>query len=233
MFSILTLGFLIGLQHAMEADHVAAVASLVTRDRGYGETARQGLVWGIGHALTLLIFAGLVLLLDAVMPVRLAHLLEMIVGVMLILLGLDVLRRLVIDRIHFHYHTHGDVQHLHAHSHRGGGVHSLDPHQHRHVERFPMRALFVGMMHGMAGSAALILLTLETVASPVQGILYILLFGLGSIVGMALLAVVIAIPLRFSANAMTWAHNGLKGLVGLVTLGLGLAVVYTQWSVWS
>jgi high-affinity nickel permease len=80
MFSILLLGFLIGLQHAMEADHVAAVASPVTRDRGMGETARQGLAWGIGHALTLFIFAGLVLMMNTAMPERFAHMLEMIVG---------------------------------------------------------------------------------------------------------------------------------------------------------
>lgn len=96
------------------------------------------------------------------------------------------------------------------------------------MKSFPFRALFVGMMHGMAGSAALILLTLETVASPLEGLLYIFLFGLGSIAGMGLLAMVIAVPFRYSEKAVTWAHNGLKGAVGLVTLGLGLALVYTN-----
>lgn len=180
---------------------------------------------GVGHALTLFLFAGLVLILNTVMPVRLAHTLELLVGVMLILLGLDVLRRLVRDRIHFHTHRHGEVQHFHAHSHRDGGDHASDLHRHVHPQNFPLRALVVGMMHGMAGSAALILLTLETVASPLQGLLYILLFGVGSIIGMGLLAVIIALPLRYSAHTMTWAHNGLKVMVGLITLGLGVGVV--------
>ena len=228
MFSILLLGFLIGLQHALEADHVAAVASLVTNDRGIGATARQGLLWGVGHALTLFLFAGLVLMMDAVIPARLAQFLELTVGLMLVLLGLDVLRRLYRERIHFHLHRHGEVTHFHAHAHPQRGDHAHDPHEHQHPPRLPWRALFVGMMHGMAGSAALILLTLETVASPMEGLIYISLFGLGSIAGMGLLAVVIAVPLRYSANTLIWAHNGLKGSVGLLTLGLGLFLVYNN-----
>lgn len=229
MMAILLLGFLIGLQHAMEADHVAAVASLATRSRTPGETARQGVVWGLGHALTLFFFAGLVLVLDLAVPQSLAQFLELAVGLMLILLGVDVIRQLVTERVHFHRHTHGDVSHFHAHSHRGGGKHSIDPHQHRHPGHFPVKALLVGMMHGMAGSAALILLTLEAVSSPMEGLLYILLFGLGSIAGMGLLALVISLPMRFSERSLTWSHNGLKAVVGLVTLGLGFAVVYRSW----
>ena len=229
MIAILLLGFLIGLQHAMEADHVAAVASLASRSRTPGETARQGLVWGLGHALTLFFFAGLVLVLDLVVRESLAQFLELAVGLMLILLGADVIRQLVTERVHFHRHTHGDVSHFHAHSHRGGGEHSVDPHQHIHPGRFPFKALLVGMMHGMAGSAALILLTLEAVASPMQGLLYILLFGAGSIAGMGFLALVISLPMRYSERSMNWAQNGLKAVVGLITLGLGFAVVYENW----
>jgi hypothetical protein len=86
----------------------------------------------------------------------------------------------------------------------------------------------VGVMHGMAGSAALILLTMKTVSSPLEGILYILLFGAGSITGMVLLAGIIALPLQYSAHTLTWAHNGLKAVVGLVTLGLGATVVLSS-----
>lgn len=229
MLGILLLGFLIGLQHAMEADHVAAVASLATRSRTARETARQGVTWGLGHALTLLFFGGLVLVLDLVVPESLAQFLELAVGSMLILLGLDVIRHLITERVHFHRHTHGDLSHFHAHSHAGGAEHSVESHQHSHPRRFSLKALLVGMMHGMAGSAALILLTLETVVSPMEGLLYILLFGMGSIAGMGLLAMVIAVPMRYSERSMTWAHNGLRGAVGLITLGLGVAVVYTNW----
>ncbi|RDH87855.1 MAG: urease accessory protein [endosymbiont of Escarpia spicata] len=225
MLGVLLLGFLIGLQHAMEADHVAAVASLATQNRTLAQTARQGVVWGLGHTLTLFLFAGVVLVFDLIMPESLARTLELAVGVMLILLGVDVLRRLKSERVHFHAHSHGELTHFHAHSHQGGGVHDADLHLHKHSERFPLRALFVGMMHGMAGSAALILLALETVVSPLEGLLYILVFGFGSIAGMGLLALVIGLPLRFSSRSLTWAHNGLKGVVGFLTVGLGAAVI--------
>ncbi|RLJ15832.1 urease accessory protein [bacterium endosymbiont of Escarpia laminata] len=225
MLGVLLLGFLIGLQHAMEADHVAAVASLATQNRTLAQTARQGVVWGLGHALTLFLFAGVVLVFDLIMPESLARTLELTVGVMLILLGVDVLRRLISERVHFHAHSHGELTHFHAHSHQGGGAHDVDLHLHKHSERFPLRALFVGMMHGMAGSAALILLALETVVSPLEGLLYILVFGFGSIAGMGLLALVIGLPMRLSSRSLTWAHNGLKGGVGFLTVGLGAAVI--------
>ena len=227
MFSVIFLGFLIGIQHAMEADHVAAVASLATRSRSPGQSARQGAAWGAGHALTLFVFGGLVLVTDSLVPERFAQALELAVGVMLVLLGLDVLHRLAKKRIHFHQHTHGTTVHFHAHSHQSTRqAHVDDPHQHEHVHGFPLRALLVGMMHGMAGSAALIILTLNSVSSIAQGVLYITLFGVGSIFGMALLATIISLPLRYSSRSFTWIHNGLNTTVGLITIGLGAMLIY-------
>ena len=197
--SLLSLGFLLGMRHALESDHVAAVASLATRSRSMGDTLRQGAVWGAGHTLTLFIFGSLVLLLDTVIPETLAQALEFMVGLMLIGLGIDVLRRQLRERIHFHVHRHG---------------------------RFPLRALFVGMMHGMAGSAALILLTLQSVHSPLTGMLYIMLFGVGSIAGMAALSAIIAVPLCYSISSLRWAHTGLQALVGITTLYVGGMMVY-------
>lgn len=226
MFSVIFLGFLIGMQHAMEADHVAAVASLATQSRTIGATARQGAAWGAGHALTLFLFGGFVLLMDTLVPEQFAQGLELAVGFMLVLLGADVLRRLLRDRIHFHLHRHATTVHFHAHSHTGGGAHADDPHHHEHPQAFPLRALLVGMMHGMAGSAALIILALNTVTSIAQGIVYIALFGIGSILGMALLAAAISLPLKYSPGFLTWAHNGLKAAVGMVTIGLGSKLIY-------
>mgnify|MGYP001817249390 CR=1 FL=1 len=226
MFSIIVLGFLIGMQHALEADHIAAVASLATRNRSVKETVRQGVSWGLGHALTLFLFGGLVVVMDTVVSERIAQGLELAVGFMLVLLGLDVLRRLIKDRIHFHSHQHGETLHFHAHSHEPGMDHDSDPHQHEHPGRFPVRALFVGIMHGMAGSAALIILALNSVTSIAQGLGYIAMFGVGSILGMAVLAVVISLPLRYTSRSLTWAHNGLKATVGLVTIGLGCVLIY-------
>jgi hypothetical protein len=227
-FSLLTLGFLIGMRHAVETDHLAAVASLVTRSGSMGDTIRQGAVWGIGHTLTLFIFCSLVLLLDAVIPETLAQGLEFMVGLMLLGLGIDVLRRLLRERIHFHVHGHEDgTLHFHAHSHAGDAGHpAVHSHDHDWIHSFPFRALIVGMMHGMAGSAALILLTLQTVHSPLTGMAYIALFGLGSIAGMAVLSVIIAVPLRYSAGGLTWLHNGLQAVIGIITLIAGGALMY-------
>ena len=225
--SLLLLGFLIGMRHAVESDHVAAVASLATRSRSVAETIRQGAAWGLGHTLTLFLFGSIVLVLDAVMPERLAQTLELLVGVMLIGLGIDVLRRLIREQVHFHVHRHHDGEvHFHAHSHAGETGHDPARHHHQHPEGFPVRALMVGLMHGMAGSAALILLTLQTVQSPWTGLLYIALFGLGSMIGMALLSMIIAIPLRASARGVTWLHNGLQAVVGVATIAIGAVLIY-------
>ena len=220
--SILLLGFMIGMRHAIETDHVAAVASLATSSGSIGDTVRQGAAWGLGHTLALFLFGSVVLVFDAVLPEQLAHTLELLVGVMLIVLGVDVLRRVAREKIHFHTHHHEDgEQHFHAHSHVGECEHEPERHHHAHAEGFPLRALYVGLMHGMAGSAALILLTLQTVESPLSGLIYIALFGLGSMTGMALLSFVIAIPLRHSAKGLTWMHNGLQGVIGVATISIG------------
>jgi ABC-type nickel/cobalt efflux system permease component RcnA len=221
MLSSLILGLLLGLQHALEADHLAAVASLSSRSTGLREAARHGLSWGLGHSLSLLLFGGAVLLLGGAIAPHLALVLESAVGLMLIVLGGDVLRRLWQRRVHFHVHSHGAERHFHAHSHAPGGDHASDPHRHEHAKRLPLRSLLVGMMHGLAGTAALIMLTLGSVQSVWQGLAYIAIFGLGSMLGMALLVVVISVPLRWSAHGLAGLHQGLTAVLGLLTIGIG------------
>lgn len=232
MFSLLLLGFLVGMRHAVESDHVAAVASLATGGRSVGHTLRQGVAWGIGHTVTLFLFGSLVLLLDTVIPERFAMGLELAVGVMLLGLGVDVLYRLYRDRLHFHLHHHADgVAHFHAHTHRPANPreparHDPARHHHEHRPLIPLRALVVGLMHGMAGSAALILLALQSVESVAEGLAYIALFGLGSIFGMALLSLIIAIPLRYSARSLTGLHNLLHGTIGVATVVIGALLIH-------
>ncbi|MCP4286167.1 MAG: hypothetical protein GY792_17245 [Gammaproteobacteria bacterium] len=165
------------------------------------------------------------------MPNRLAAGLEAAVGVMLFLLGVDVLRRLITQKIHFHSHQHNQCVHFHAHSHAGEvcNRHHASSHEHKHAEGFPVRALLVGLMHGMAGSATLIVLTLQTVESSLMGLVYILLFGVGSIIGMALLSVVIALPLCHLGNRLTWLHGGFQLLVGSATTVLGVLIIYQSY----
>lgn len=224
MISLLLLGFLLGMRHALEADHVAAVATLATRSRSVAESVRQGAAWGIGHTLTLFLFGSAVLLMDTVMPDRLAGALEAAVGLMLVALGGELLWRLWRQRTHLHVHRHADgTCHIHVHSH-GADARPHDPerHEHPHPRPLPLRALLVGLMHGMAGSAALILLTLQTVPSPLTGLAYIGLFGVGSIAGMAALSFVIAMPLRYaSLGGASWMHQGLQAVIAMLTIGLG------------
>jgi ABC-type nickel/cobalt efflux system permease component RcnA len=222
--SLLLLGFLLGMRHALETDHVAAVASLATRSSSVTDSVRLGAVWGLGHTLTLFVFGSMVLLMDSMIPQRLVLGLEFAVGLMLVLLGLEVLWRVLHGSVHLHVHRHGNgIRHCHAHAHAGEQGHT-DNHRHQHPDRgaFPLRALFVGLMHGMAGSAALILLTLQTVDTPWAGMFYIAVFGIGSIAGMAALSVVIALPLR----GLGELHNGLQIIVGTVTLIIGSRLVY-------
>ncbi|WP_456380718.1 HoxN/HupN/NixA family nickel/cobalt transporter [Thiolapillus sp.] len=229
MGSILLLGFIIGMRHALDADHVAAVATLVSGRQSLRQTLRQGWAWGLGHALTLLVFGSAVLFLDTAVPEQVAAGLEFAVGIMLLVLGLDLLRRLIRQRIHFHFHKHADgARHFHAHSHEGEPArkHDSERHEHQHPEGFPMRAMLVGTMHGMAGSAAVILLVLQTMDSGWLGLLYILTFGVGSILGMSLLSMAISIPMRLSARSLTWAYNGLQFGVAMLNIGLGLFIAH-------
>ncbi|MCB1787363.1 MAG: urease accessory protein [Chromatiaceae bacterium] len=224
---LLLMGFLLGMRHSLEADHLAAVATLATRSDGLRDSLRHGVAWGIGHTLTLLLFGSVALSLGGAMPIALARWLELAVGVLLLGLGAEVLWRLARERVHFHLHTHaGGEVHFHAHSHAGERVpHVALAHRHTHRRRLPLRALLIGLVHGMAGSAALILLTLQTVESVWTGFLYVLLFGLGSTFGMALLSLVIAIPLRRAAHGLTWVHHGLHALVGVTSLVVGSLVI--------
>lgn len=226
MFSVLLLGLLFGMRHALDADHVAAVASLATRSVSVGETVRLGMAWGLGHTATLFAIGSGVLLFDVMMPERLAQGLEFAVGAMLVLLGGDVLRRMIRDRVHFHVHRHGPRAHFHAHAHGDQAEHSTASHEHVHPPALPWRAVLAGLVHGMAGSAALMLLVLGTSPSVGFGLLYIALFGLGAMAGMAVLSCAIALPLRWTSRYLTWAYNGLMAAVGAITIAVGSTIIY-------
>jgi len=232
VLSLLLLGFLFGMKHALEGDHVAAVASLVTKTNSVKQAIKLGSFWGLGHTITLFAIGTIILLTDLFIPVVAVKWLESFVGVMLIILGIDVLYRLYKDKIHFHSHQHTkQPPHFHAHSHKsdnnpanGMFTHedkTAHDHQHFSIDRLSCRALFVGVLHGVAGSAALILLTLESIKSVSQGLIFISLFGVGSILGMAILSYMISIPLRNSAKGLTWMNSSLQFLIGTSTVILG------------
>jgi ABC-type nickel/cobalt efflux system permease component RcnA len=228
MISILFLGFLIGMLHAMEADHIAAVSSLATGAKTRRGVIRHGVVWGIGHATAILLFAGGALWFGMTIGGQFAMALEIAVGLMLIGLGVHVIFRMMRERIHFHLHRHDDgVTHLHAHGHRGD-AHAHDPahHRHAHSAGFPVRTLLVGLMHGMAGSAALLILTAAATGSAVLGGLQIAAFAVGSVLGMAILSAAISIPLTYTAKFLTRTRIVIEGATGTGTIALGLWTLY-------
>ncbi len=227
MITLLLFGFFIGMRHALEADHLAAVAAISTKEHSLKASIKHGAIWGMGHTITLFIFGSIVIILNTVISTELAEKLEFVVGIMLFFLGIDVLRRIVKDRIHYHVHKHGEsIVHFHAHSHQGEEDHEGSKHEHSHV-KFPYRTLFIGLVHGLAGSAALVLLTLDTANTIPFSLLYILLFGLGSILGMMLLSMIITVPLRASQK-LTWLHNGLQLSIGVLTLSVGASIVFNS-----
>ena len=225
MFGILGLGFLLGMQHALEADHIAAVSSIAARRSHVSDIVKHGLTWGFGHTLTLFVFAGCAILLGRAIPDAIAKPIEAAVGIMLMGLGAHVLWRLWRDRVHFHRHGHADgTVHFHAHSHAGDTArHVSNVHMHEHGFRW--RTLLVGLMHGMAGSAALLVLAATQASSPAAGLGYVVLFGIGSMVGMGVLSAVIAVPLAVSARFLTFANRALQGAVGAVTIAIGLVTL--------
>jgi cytochrome c biogenesis protein CcdA len=213
------------MQHALEADHIAAVSSIAARRSHVSDIVKHGLTWGFGHTLTLFVFAGVAIVLGRAIPETVARPIEGAVGIMLVGLGAHVLWRLWRDRVHFHRHGHPDgTVHFHAHSHAGDTApHARAAHAHDHGFRW--RTLLVGLMHGMAGSAALLVLAATQAASPAAGLLYVLLFGIGSMIGMGLLSLVIAVPLAFSARSLTVANRALQGAGGSVTIAIGLVTM--------
>lgn len=227
MWSFLALAIVVGMHHALEADHVAAVSSLVTGKKRWPDVVAQGLTWGVGHTATLFLFAGISLILGHTMPDRYVSHLESAVGLMLIGLGSHVVWRVWRDRIHFHTHRHGfDQAHFHAHSH-AADTKPHDPSYHYHAHRFNWRTLFVGMTHGLAGSAALLVLAVSKTYTGIEGLAFILLFGIGSMLGMTLVSAAIGVPLLLTARFFTMAHRTLQVGVGLVTIIIGSEIVYS------
>ena len=172
-----------------------------------------------------------VILLGLTLTDQTAALLEFTVGCMLVLLGLDVFRKMRKKKIHFHAHDHGDGKvHLHAHSHHGAvTAHAEDRHQHQHPTGFPVRALFVGLIHGAAGSAGLLALAVAATKDAWTAVAYVLVFGIGSILGMAALTAVAAWPLRAVEKHALRAHAALSFAAGLLAVAIGVDVMIETW----
>ncbi|HEX8492098.1 MAG TPA: hypothetical protein VF658_04595 [Pyrinomonadaceae bacterium] len=222
--SALTFGFVLGLKHAVEVDHLASVSTIVSERKSLLGSLLVGGLWGIGHTISLLIAGVLIILLNVEVSERMALMLEFCVGLMLTALGANALRKLARGgHLHLHVHRHGGRSHIHPHMH--DGTPETDPQTH-HGFRLGVRPLLVGMVHGLAGSAALMLLVLSTISSPLVVLLYTMVFGFGSIGGMMLMSALVGLPLYLTATRFNRANLAMRGLAGLFSLGFGLFMVY-------
>jgi cytochrome c biogenesis protein CcdA len=231
-YTLLFLGGLVGMQHALEADHLAAVAAMSA-----GQTSRKALLlrgglWGLGHTITLLTICGVLLLWGGSISPTAQSFLELLVGVMIICLGANVLIRLWHQRPHFHIHKHDSgTVHLHAHTHQKERIeHDKSQHQHTHKDLGLGKAVMVGMMHGTAGSAGLLVLA-ATAESLLNSFAYVLAFGLGSILGMSTLSFVASYPMAFLERCANWVNRTAMATVGLAAILIGLGIFTENWTV--
>ena len=236
--AILALGFVLGMRHATDPDHVIAVSTIVARHRSARGAALVGAAWGIGHSLTVFVVGGGIVLLGWVIPPRVGLSLEVSVGVMLVVLGVVNLLgawKAAETRAapHAHAHPHGDYVHSHPHGH------APEHHPHREddtpVSRLDrrlgalaayrlVRPLVIGMVHGLAGSAAVALLVVAAISEPRWSALYLVVFGAGTVAGMMLVTLLIALPLAWGGGARL--TRGLAFASGVASLGFGLWLAY-------
>ena len=228
LIGLLGLGLILGLRHALDPDHIAAVSTIVSESRSVRRSSLIGTCWGLCHTMSLLIAGVLVIALKIQISDRAALWMEFAVALMLILLGLKAILRSPRGwRIHVHRHTHDGRSHSHMHLHRPSEEHA---HQHRHLIRSGARPFLVGMVHGMAGSAALMILVLATIPSVVAGLIYIAVFGLGSVGGMLIMSSLISLPFILTRKRFNVLSQGLQVAVGLFSLSFGLFLTW-QYSV--
>jgi high-affinity nickel-transport protein len=248
LLAILALGFFLGMRHATDPDHVIAVSTIVSRERTLKHAAIIGALWGAGHTLTILAVGTGIIAFSLVISPALGLTMEFSVGLMLILLGLLNLagfRNAVKNAIpaaarrdiseHSHFHSHGDYIHNHSHQH------SPDTHSHD-SNKTPLalldrmfgklslyqifRPLIVGVVHGLAGSAAIALLVLTTIRNSGWAVAYLLIFGVGTIAGMMLITVALGSAISYTQSRSAWLSGRLSAVTGVISLAFGLFVAY-------
>ncbi len=219
IFALLA-GGILGIKHAFEPDHIVAVSTIVTQTKNLSKGAVAGIFWGIGHTATLFLVGSTVLIFKLTIPVKLALSVEFGVGVLLVILGALTLLSWFKKKAHYHAHEpHNSEGHFHTHE-------SRDDHLHNHEFKPQFKTLLIGVVHGLAGSAALVLLVLTTIDSVLGGLTYIFIFGIGSIVGMLLVSAVISLPLVFSTKRFNWIDDAVTALAGAGSLVLGVFLIY-------
>jgi high-affinity nickel-transport protein len=223
--AILGLGFLLGLRHALDVDHLAAVSTIVSQRRSIWRSALVGVVWGIGHTTSLLVVAIAVIALHAEISPGIGQVLELGVAIMLMTLGARLLATVLRGgAIHMHVHDHAGHAHVHPHVHAPDAPgHDHGPSRHHHHRR----PFLVGLVHGLAGSGALMLAVAATIPDPALAIAYVVIFGVGSIGGMALTSTLFAIPMVVTTRRFTGATRWVCGGAAIASVLVGLELAWT------
>ena len=243
LLSIIALGFFLGMRHATDPDHVIAVSTIVSRQRNILRSALIGAFWGVGHTLTIVLVGAAIILFNLVIPPRVGLSMEFSVAIMLVVLGLMNIvsfqrsvsglalpTRKEPQSIHAHPHRHSDeadfpVTSEHAHHPNHTPVAYLDRAFGRMWLYQYIRPLLVGIVHGLAGSAAVALLVLTTIRNPYWGVAYLLVFGIGTIAGMMLITVSLASTIHFIGKSRRFSRFLAVGS-GVLSLAFGLLVAY-------
>ena len=224
LISVLGLGVILGLRHALDPDHIMAVSTIVSETKSVRRSSLVGTCWGLGHMISLLIAGVLVIALKMQISDRMALRLEFTVALMLIALGVKAMLKSWRGwKLHVHRHTHDGSTHTHLHVHHPGEEHQ---HRHRHLIGSGVRPFLVGMMHGMAGSAALMILVLATIPSAIAGLIYIAVFGLGSVGGMLIMSSLISLPFVFAKKYFRLLAEAMQLAVGLSSVAFGFFLVW-------
>ncbi len=235
---LLALGFALGLKHATEADHLVAVTTVVSEERSLWRSASVGALWGLGHTASLFAAGGLLILLRVTIPEGVRVALELAVALMIVLLGTRILYLVLRRRRDVHVHTHaheGGQTHTHLHFHDASDAHAAaeanSPSHARHRGLWGWRPFAVGVVHGLAGSAALTLFVLAEVmrgGSRLVGFAYLLLFGVGSIGGMVLMSAVVGLPFALTAARFRRVDTPVRVAAGCLSVAFGL---YYAWRI--
>jgi ABC-type nickel/cobalt efflux system permease component RcnA len=248
VLSLTLLGFFLGMRHATDPDHVIAVSTIVTRQPTIRAALLIGSLWGVGHTLTIVAVGGAIVFFTIVIPPRLGLTMEMAVALMLIVLGMWNLTGILehirgfrptgegdADPLHVHAHSHGDYVHSHP-SGPGSGQHGHGDDQtpvawlDRQLGVLGvyqiLRPLVIGLVHGLAGSAAVALLVLALIKNPWWAIAYLVLFGIGTIAGMMLITTAIGAMVAYASRRSSQVERHLRFASGLLSLAFGLFLVY-------
>ena len=228
LLAALVLGILLGSKHSLDPDHVVAVSTIVSEYKNPLRSFWVGISWGLGHTTTLLIIGIVIIALRLTIPERVALLFEFAVGVMLVGLGIQVIYSFRKKKVHQHAHGHEEEAHHHFHSHSKSPEHVPEHHDTHGIGKPFLRrkSYVIGLVHGMAGSAALTLLVLASIESPIAGLVYILLFGLGSVLSMGIMTVIIGLPFVMSAGRLPNLNRTIQFAVGSLSILFGGFLMY-------